>query len=671
MLVIAPFGGDLQIVDRVSSGSEKLQTAAFGAKHVLFFFDEFINSGAFAVEFTGFLFRIDYTELLFGIVFAEIVQFTGVHLVGYIVNNIFSGAFHAQKFIELVAHDHIFALDISTDMAVFPIPEYFDVVQSGPGAVDLFDLLDLGAAGEVFAVPLFDVLKIADGVFHQMFQVVADFFQAVKDRPDLLLVLFNIKAGNTPHRQSQELIDIFVGNIPQKLIPERRQTFLNFLIFLILRTALFDAFVNAVFKEELCQSFSVFGFQQPAFFDLKLPLQVIQKFAYIAFQHIRYTHLHRAAVANHRHLGRDTDRAIRIHKEPFPGLFRVIPTHGGNADLHLVSSVIHQTAGGNTDLVFFGSPLNGCHQRSGVGSSGDLPDHQFSAFNIYSGTQSYLAVAVVVFSYIHHPALLKVGEYLKLFAPQMGDLGINKLVEVMGQYKRTHTHGNTVGAQHQQAGHLRRQLGGFFFAAVVVGYEIGYVVVEHSFIRQFAQGTLGVTRRSGRRTGKDITEVTFFMDKVRCIHMPEPFSAVAVHFHTLNAAAFVGKYHDGVANGSIAVRVIVHGVAHDIGGFGGAAVIVILIKGPQNSPLYGFQTIIHIRYGTGTYDITCVIQKVPIHHLAEKLVAAPFTHHTYSIIGITVGRSFHILQCRIFQIIFFGHGQIFLVTHSPLPPDCS
>ena len=127
-------------------------------------------------------------------------------------------------------------------------------------------------------------------------------------------------------------------------------------------------------------------------------------------------------------------------------------------------------------------------------------------------------------------------------------------------------------------------------------------------------------------------------------------------FHT---AAFVGKYRQGIADGCIAVGMVVHGVADDVGTFGHQTVVVDLIKCPHDAPLYRFQAVIHIGNGARTDNVTGVIKEVPVHHLPEKVIAALFLLCQYGGVILLV------------EFIRRHHLKIIFITHNQRPPDCS
>ena len=472
----------------------------------------------------------------------------------------------------------------------------------------------------------------------------------------LFLVLFNVKTGYSADRQSKKFIDILFGDIAQKLFSERSKTVKHLLVLFFDAFALFDTLVDTVLEENLCERLGMAQLIHALKLDLKLPFDVAEEFLNVALQHLRHGHLHRLAVTNDHKFRRHPDRTVGVHIESLQHLFRILTFGRSHSYFHSVSGEILNT--GNFDLVFLPGFFNGfnqCFRRAGCG---DLFYDQNSAVSIYLRPQSYSAVAVFVFPDIHQSALLEIRVKVKRLALEFAYFSIQQLVEVVGQNRGGHTDRNTITAEHQQTGNFGRKQNRLLFAPVVVWNKIGNVIVEHCFIGKKRQRTLGITRGSCPVAGKQVSEVSLSLDKVRITdYRRHLFLGFGVVDHLIAAAAFVGKHHDGIADGSISVRMIVHGVTDDIGGFGGTSVFVRLIKCPHNAPLDRLQSVIDIRDGTRTDNIARVIQKVAIHHLAEKVIGsfAFFSHSSVFDTGSVIHR--------------INGIDLLLITHSQQPPD--
>ena len=112
--------------------------------------------------------------------------------------------------------------------------------------------------------------------------------------------------------------------------------------------------------------------------------------------------------------------------------------------------------------------------------------------------------------------------------------------------------------------------------------------------------------------------------------------------------------HHGIANGSIAVRVILHGVSNNVGHLV-VATILHFPHGVKDSALNGFQPIISMRYGTFENDIGSVVEKpIAIHVINVNTIIGP----TVPIGTVAVEQGFRIKLSTVlnsqFDRFFFG-----------------
>ena len=198
----------------------------------------------------------------------------------------------------------------------------------------MFKLFNLGAAWKHVAVFLFDFFKISDSIFHQMSKIVFDLFYLFCDFAQLFLVLFNVKSGNAADRQCQQFINVVLGNIAQQLFPERSKSVQHLFVFLFNTCALFNAFVDAVFKEYLGKGFGMTQLVETLELDLKLAFDISEEFLNIAFQNLSNTHLHRFMVADDHKFRRHPHRTIGIHEKSLKYLFRILSFGRSYPDFH-------------------------------------------------------------------------------------------------------------------------------------------------------------------------------------------------------------------------------------------------------------------------------------------------------------------------------------------------
>ena len=153
LLLLAARSGDSQHIDGIGAGSQKFQLAADRTEIVLLVQNKTADGGALAVIFAALGFPVDHAEFGRRVVLAEIVELADEKLLRRQRDHfVRTGFFHTQKAVEFVAGKNVVALDRSADVTVLAVPADLDVVQSGLAAVDLLEMLDLGAAREIFAV---------------------------------------------------------------------------------------------------------------------------------------------------------------------------------------------------------------------------------------------------------------------------------------------------------------------------------------------------------------------------------------------------------------------------------------------------------------------------------------------------------------------------------------
>ena len=163
-----------------------------------------------------------------------------------------------------------------------------------------------------------------------------------------------------------------------------------------------------------------------------------------------------------------------------------------------------------------------------------------------------------------------------------------------------HADGDAFRAEHEQQRQFAGQGDRLLVAAVVAGHEIGDLVVEKFRARQFGQPAFDVAGRGGRVAGENVAEIALAFDQI----------------------AFVGQHHQRVADGGVAVRMILHGVADDIGHLDEAAV-VLLVQRPENAPLHRFEAVGQIGNGAVADDVGGVVQKAAVHAPVQREINFP------------------------------------------------
>ena len=583
-------------VNGVGPGREQLELAPVGAQLVLAVEDEAADAAAFAVVFAALFLLVDHAVAEIRIVAAEVVELADEILFGQDDDFVSAVLADADEAVELVAHHRVFALDFGADVAVLAVPADLDVVEGGLLAVDLVEVFDLGAAGIGFAVLVDEFAQIIDGVVAQVVEVFAQLLHGVEDLAQFTLVFLDVEAADAPDGQGQQFVDVLVGDFAHEQRAERLQPGADLFVLLLLAAALLDALVDAVLEEDLGQGLGEEELGLTAVLVLQLQIEVFQEFFGVAADHLMHGHLHGLAVADDRHVDRDGDGALRVHVEGLKGLLGVRAAHGDDADLHLFGGVVVDA--GDAYLVLFGRLFDGGDEALGGGGRGDLADDQLPAVDLDPRAEDDAAVAVVVLPGVHESALEEVGIKLEGFAPQRRDLGLQKFVEIVGHDARGHADGDAVAAQHEERGDLDRQDHGLLIAAVVGIHEFGDLVGKQHFAAQGRKAALDIPWRGGGTAGEDVAEVPLLGDEV----------------------LLVGQHHQGVADGGVAVGVVVHGVADDVGGLVGPAV-VDAVEHPEDAALDGFEAVVHVGDGPVLDDVGGVVEEVAVHHGPEIGVA--------------------------------------------------
>ena len=161
---------------------------------------------------------------------------------------------------------------------------------------------------------------------------------------------------------------------------------------------------------------------------------------------------------------------------------------------------------------------------------------------------------------------------------------------------------DALGAEHEQQRQFAGQGDGLLVAAVVAGHELGDLVVEHFRARQLGQAAFDVTRRGGEVAGEDVAEIALAFDEV----------------------ALVGQHHQRVADRGVAVRMVLHGVADDVGHLDEPA-IVLLVQRPEDAALDRLEAVRQVGDGAVADDVGGVIEEAAVDAAVERQSILPGT----------------------------------------------
>ena len=182
---------------------------------------------------------------------------------------------------------------------------------------------------------------------------------------------------------------------------------------------------------------------------------------------------------------------------------------------------------------------------------------------------------VVVFRYLDGSTRLEIRVKLEIFAVEVTDSGITNLVEIVGKNLGRETYRDTFHTLCQQQRKLYRQVYRFLVSAVVRKLPLCGLGVEHHLLGQGCQSGFDISGSSRTVAREDVAPVSLCVDQ-----------------HLL-----LSQLHQGITDGSIAVGVELHGLAHDAGHFIIPAVFHTP-HGVQDTALNRLQTINDMGNGT-------------------------------------------------------------------------
>ena len=158
----------------------------------------------------------------------------------------------------------------------------------------------------------------------------------------------------------------------------------------------------------------------------------------------------------------------------------------------------------------------------------------------------------------------------------------------------------------QQQRELYGQRHGLLVAAVVRAHPFGGLAVEDHVKGELRQAGLDISARGGLVTREYVAPVTL----------------------AVNQQILLSELHQGILYRGVAVRVVLHGLAHDVGHLVVTAVVAAL-HGVEYASLHGFQSILRMRHGSLQYDVRGIVQKpVPVHARQLAYIAAFFSEKT-------------------------------------------
>ena len=350
----------------------------------------------------------------------------------------------------------------------------------------------------------------------------------------------------------------------------------------------------------------------------------------VVAQDFVHPHEVRMTVLDHTGIGRDGNLAVGEGVERVDGLVGRDVVLQLDHDLHAVRRHVVHLLDLDLSLVAFAD--DGVDQAFGGLSEGDLADGQRAFVHLLDpGADLDLAAAqaVVVFGAVHQAARREIRIEFEGLLTERRHTGVQQFVEVVRQDLDRKAHRDTVGALREQQRELHRQHHRLLVGAVVRGDVLGNFLVEGHLQRELAQARLDIAGRSGRVTGIDIAPVTLAVDEI----------------------VFLAQAHERILDGGVAVRMVLHGVAHDAGHLVVAAVVGLL-HGVEDAALHRLEAVLDMRNGTVQDHVRGVIQEPVLVHAGEFVPVLPFGYQFLVLLGRSVAGTLFVIDGFVGELFF-------------------
>ena len=368
--------------------------------------------------------------------------------------------------------------------------------------------------------------------------------------------------------------------------------------------------------------------QEIAFSQCQLAMQDVQKLADVLAEHLFGIHLHGAFVGDDRELAGDRGLASCEGIERLDGLVLIGARRKGDFNADLLRREIADRA--DCDLLLLDRLFNRADHRFGGLHTRKLRDKELvDALFLDARTDLDSAKPLVVFADIHDPARLEIGHDVygsRLLLRLLDDLNLcfQQLDEVVRQNAGGQAHGDALGAEHQEQRELGRQGHRLLVASVVARNKVGQILVEQFVARQFGQTTLNISRRRRIVACEDVAEVAL----------------------AFNEIALVGQCDQRVTDGGVAMRVVLHRMAHHVGDFDEASVVLFL-ECIEDTTLDRLETVGDVGNGPFADDIGSVLQKVEVDQFGQRpmpFIDGEVIVWRWGFIVVTAAGGFH-LRC--------------------------
>jgi hypothetical protein len=536
-------------------------------------------------------------------------------LVAHLRHHIVARAGEDDDFVDVGTVADVFVLlhgVADAEESTFAVDVEFGVGDDHFRRLDAVESPDFGAAFAVPAVSLPYPFVPCHGIVGQMFEVVADCLHLLLDAFYLVVGLRRIVFRNADEAQFGQLHHILARHLAPQQLFEGFEACVHGIVSLLARFAAFDGLIDFVLDEDAFERGHVPLLVEFAEADAQFRAeQVFGAFGTPA-QDFADADEVRLLVGYDARVGRYGDFAVGEGVQGVDGLVgRFVGAHVDD-DFHLFGGVVVHFP--YLDFSLFVGLDDGLLDGLGCGAVGDFGNGERALVDFgdacahlhYAAAQS-----VVVARHVDEAARLEVGIERERFAPQTGYGGVDEFVEVVRQDFRGEAHRDTLYPLRQQQRELHGQRDGFLVAAVIGEHPLRGLGIKHHVEGELAEPGLDVTRRGGHVAREDVAPVALRVDE----------------------QLLLAELHEGVADGGVAVGVVLHRLADDVRHLVVAS-IVDFAHSMQNAPVYRFEAVLHMGYGPFQYHVRRIVQKPVLVH-ARQTVA-----------GRTRFREAH---------VFFGH----------------
>ena len=433
-----------------------------------------------------------------------------------------------------------------------------------------------------------------------MVQVVLRRLQVLLDLADLVVGLLAVVTRNTDKFQLGELLHVFKRHFTSQPHLEGFQTLIHGGISLLAALAPLDQLVEPVLDEDAFERGGVPCLAQLAQPDFQLQPQQRLGVLGRAAQDLRNPEEVRLLVPDDARVRGDRHLAVGEGVERVDGLVRRLVGRDLNDDFDLVGRIVVDLS--DLDLALVVGLDDRILDRlggRGIGNLGDGKRPFVDLRNLRPHLHRAAAKAVVIAAHVGHAARREIGVKLEITSLEVRNGGVDQLHEVVGQDFRSQSHGDAVGPLGQQQRELDGQRHRLLLAAVVRQHPLRRLLVEDHVEGEFRKTRLDITARGGLVAREDVAPVALTVDQ----------------------QVLLPQLHQRVLDRRVAVRVVLHGLTHEVGDLVVTAVVDDLHR-MKDTPLDGFQSVLDMRHGAFEDHVRGVVQEPVLIHARELADAA-------------------------------------------------